>query len=76
MTKSKKSKETIGYIGMVLVVASFLFSGDTFYVFNLSGAIISAVYGSLISSKPVLFMNLFIMVFDVLHLLDIEIIKL
>lgn len=76
MAKANKTKEFIGYVGMILVVASFLFSGDLFYILNLSGAIISAIYGLLINSKPVLLMNVFIMVFDVLHLLGIEIIKL
>lgn len=75
MARANKTKELIGYIGMILVVASFIFSGELFYVFNLSGAIISAIYGLLINSRPVLIMNVCIMVFDILHLVGVELIK-
>lgn len=71
-----KTKELIGYIGMVLVVGSFLFNPATgepyFHIINLSGAIVSIIYALLINSKPVLFMNIFIALFDVLHLAGVH----
>lgn len=74
----KKNIELLGYIGMILVVGSFLFNPakDIFLILNLSGAILSAIYGFLIKSKPVWIMNVCIGVFDILHLLNIELIQL
>lgn len=75
----KKNIELLGYIGMILVVGSFLFNpvnGDTFHILNLIGAILSAVYGFLIKSKPVWIMNVCIGIFDILHLLNIELVQL
>ena len=64
----------IGYIGMILVVGSFLFnpSDDIFLIINLSGAIITAIYSVLIKSTPVLIMNVCIGIFDILHLSGIH----
>lgn len=77
MVKSKKSKELIGYIGMILVVGSFVFdpSSSTFSTINLIGAVVSAIYGALIKSKPVLIMNLFIIIFDTLTLMGTPLIN-
>ncbi len=65
-------KELLGYLGMILVVGSFLFNPATgepfFHIINLSGAIVSMIYALLIKSKPVFYMNVCITVFDILHL--------
>ena len=70
--------EILGYVGMILVVSSFLLTPGTtsFLIANLSGAILSAIYGFLINSKPVWIMNVCIGIFDMLHLLDVELIHL
>jgi hypothetical protein len=70
--------EILGYIGMIIVVSSFLLTPGTtsFLIANLSGAILSAIYGFLINSKPVWIMNVCIGFFDILHLLDFELIEL
>lgn len=71
-----KTKDIIGYAGMILVVGSFLFNPATgehyFHIINLTGAIVSMIYALMIKSKPVLYMNVFIALFDILHLLGIE----
>jgi hypothetical protein len=76
--KKIKFQEILGYVGMILIVGAFLFNpaSNTFLIANLSGAILTAIYGFLINSKPVWIMNASIAVFDVLHLLDIELIQL
>jgi len=71
----KKTVDILGYVGMVLVVGSFLFNpaGNIFLAVNLSGAIITAIYSVFIKSKPVLIMNVCIGIFDILHLSGIHI---
>jgi len=65
----------LGYVGMITVVGSFLITPGTegFLIANLIGAIITAVYSVIIKSKPVLLMNIFIAIFDVMHLSGIHI---
>ena len=74
----KKTVDILGYLGMILVVGSFLFNPaeNIFLVVNLSGAIITAIYSVYIKSKPVLIMNVCIGVFDVLHLMGIHVFEL
>ena len=74
----KKTVDILGYLGMILVVGSFLFNPaeNIFLAVNLSGAIITAIYSVYIKSKPVLIMNVCIGVFDILHLMGIHVFEL
>lgn len=67
--KNISPTELFGYLGSFLVALS-LTMGDMFWlrVFNLAGALIFVVYGFIIKSYPVAFLNLFITLANVYYL--------
>lgn len=69
MIKNISPIELFGYLGSFLVALS-LTMPEMFWlrVFNLAGAMVFVVYGFVIKSYPVAFLNLFITGINIYHL--------
>ena len=61
--------EAFGYLGTILVIVSMTMSNITkLRLFNISGAIISAIYSIIISAWPVVLLNVVLTIIHLYHL--------
>jgi len=62
--------EIIGYLGTALVILSMTMTSVTrLRIFNISGAILSAIYALLIAAYPVALLNITLTVINLFHLI-------
>lgn len=62
--------EAFGYLGTILVIISMTMSNITkLRLFNISGAIISAIYSIIISAWPVVLLNVVLTIINLYHLI-------
>ena len=61
--------EAFGYLGTILVIISMTMSNITkLRLFNISGAIISAIYSIIISAWPLVLLNVVLTIIHLYHL--------
>ena len=64
--------EWIGYLASVLIAVSITIKGGLiFRIFNLSGSIVFFVYGMLIGSLPVAFINVYGTGINIFHIIKL-----
>ena len=62
--------ELIGYLGMILVIASFLFKNiKLIRIVNITGAILSSIYGFITKTYPTAFLNLTLIIINITMLI-------
>lgn len=62
--------EIIGYLGTALVILSMTMTSVTkLRIFNISGAILSAIYALLIAAYPVALLNITLTAINLFHLI-------
>lgn len=62
--------DIIGYIGMGLVILSFLFKDIRYIrITNICGSILSAIYGFLTVTYPTMILNLILIIVNVIMLI-------
>ena len=63
--------EIFGYMGTALVIISMMMKSiNKLRMFNISGAIISAIYSAIIQAWPVVLLNVALTVINVYHLIS------
>ena len=66
-------QEWIGYLASILVAVSLLMSSvKKLRWINMAGAFVFTIYGALISSWPVFFMNAFLVVVNIWYLVKLN----
>ncbi len=62
--------EIFGYLGTVLVLMSMMMTSmKKLRIFNISGSVISAIYAAILQTWPVVFLNVGMIVINVIQLI-------